>query len=350
LSFYLFGRRLDEVGKYLTQTWLSWPTFIKDAYVPPLVQVKARLDDMLPFEFFPLFDSTFPPAIGTTDELLRLAARFLGFSTIVQRFPDASPDQDLTPPPARSEAAIKIDNIPRLPIRFFQHAKLEGARQEKQFFQKQKCVELRGPWPDQALNKGDFIRRLAIQILEATPDQNGFGIAGAAESNEGQQLDQIQHFACHCNTDKTDSLEYSLELLDHAGFFSSSSVRSATIDDLAGEFSGLPQRRPDVAYPLIFLNACGASKLTPKGVTSFPKLFLEIGNRGVIGTETNVPDKLAAAFSQRFYSALIEGKSVGESTYLARRDLLKKNNPLGILYTVYADPDLRVKRPLISSH
>jgi hypothetical protein len=67
----------------------------------------------------------------------------------------------------------------------------------------------------------------------------------------------------------------------------------------------------------------------------------------VVGTEASVPDLFAAEFSKLFYSVLIKGKSVGESVYFARREFLKyNNNPLGILYTVYVDPDLRVSHPM----
>jgi hypothetical protein len=77
-------------------------------------------------------------------------------------------------------------------------------------------------------------------------------------------------------------------------------------------------------------------------------LFLvENGNRGFIGTETRIPDQYAAAFSEQFYTELLQGRPLGEAVHAARWTLLRRhNNPLGILYTVYADPDMRVRKPV----
>jgi hypothetical protein len=334
LNLQLFGQRRYEVEGFFNRVWPGWRLLSKDTYVPPLVQVSGRIDDMLPFEFLPLFDTSFPPPVNNTGDLLLLAARFLGFSTIIQRVP--TPPQGLAPVPAVLGSVI--ENTPRLPVRFFHHAGLTGAQREREFFQTTNWVELRGPWPTDSLSEEEFVVLLAKKMWDAN-DPTPLGAS--------QVMDQIQHFSCHCDTDKDEFSDYSLQLLDRARFFAGHAERSITIDDLEGEFGGLPKRRPATTYPLIFLNACGASKLTPKGVTSFPKLFLEIGNRGVIGTEASVPDIFAAEFSKLFYTVLIEGKSVGESVYFARREFLKYNdNPLGILYTVYADPDLRVRHPM----
>jgi hypothetical protein len=77
--------------------------------------------------------------------------------------------------------------------------------------------------------------------------------------------------------------------------------------------------------------------------TSFPRFFLQDNrNRGFIGTETNVPDAFAANFSRYFYSGLLNGLNLGEAIYEAKWAMLKNCNPLGILYTNYADPELRV--------
>jgi CHAT domain-containing protein len=98
--------------------------------------------------------------------------------------------------------------------------------------------------------------------------------------------------------------------------------------------------------PLVFLNACGTSAITPGGVASFPSLFLKNGNRGFIGSETRISDKVAAAFSRSFYGEFVAGQSLGEAVKAAKWALLRQyNNPLGILYTNYANPDIRVLKP-----
>ena len=98
---------------------------------------------------------------------------------------------------------------------------------------------------------------------------------------------------------------------------------------------------------MVVLNACGASKLTPAGVSSFPDLFLKIRSRGVIGTETTIPDEFATAFAKQFYDNLLRGYKVGETMYRARWHLLAEHyNPLGILYAAYVDPELGVWKPV----
>jgi len=104
----------------------------------------------------------------------------------------------------------------------------------------------------------------------------------------------------------------------------------------------MPRPLPKESYPLAFLNACGTSKTIPTALTSFPKGFLRT-YRGVIGTETPIPDDFAAAFSAKFYARFVRGYSLGEALHRARWDFLQQScNPLGILYTAYANPDLCV--------
>ena len=65
---------------------------------------------------------------------------------------------------------------------------------------------------------------------------------------------------------------------------------------------------------------------------------------GFIGTEAEVPDEVAAIFSRAFYSRLLAGDSVGESMLAARWELLTHHHSvLGLLYNLYANPDMRVE-------
>ena len=88
--------------------------------------------------------------------------------------------------------------------------------------------------------------------------------------------------------------------------------------------------------------------MDPLAATSFPKFFLrDSGSRGYIGTETNIPDRFAAKFSRCFYQGLLTGRKLGEAIYEAKLTMLRTHcNPLGILYTVYADPNIGVSVPI----
>lgn len=59
----------------------------------------------------------------------------------------------------------------------------------------------------------------------------------------------------------------------------------------------------------MFLNACGSS------AASFASFFLDRNeNRGFIGVETDIEDKLAAAFSKEFYSRFLRGRTLRSAT------------------------------------
>ena len=91
------------------------------------------------------------------------------------------------------------------------------------------------------------------------------------------------------------------------------------------------------------MNACGTSTINPSSAASFVQLFLENGNRGFIGTETRVPDLVATEYSRIFYKHLVGGETVGYAMHQAKWDLLRQfKNPLGVLYTLYGNPDLAV--------
>jgi hypothetical protein len=99
--------------------------------------------------------------------------------------------------------------------------------------------------------------------------------------------------------------------------------------------------------PLVFFNACGSAAVDPVGASSFPDLFLSrgLGFLGFIGTEATIPDAFAAAFARAFYGYLLQGMEIGHALYASRWKLLQENrNPLGMLYSLYAEPEIRVGR------
>ena len=102
--------------------------------------------------------------------------------------------------------------------------------------------------------------------------------------------------------------------------------------------------------PLLFLNACGSGRILPEASFSFPEYFLRVnGNRGFIGTETPVPDDFAAEFARKFYIALLSGqRNLGWALQRARWQMLEsQQNLLGLYYIAYADPTMRVGRPVL---
>jgi hypothetical protein len=103
----------------------------------------------------------------------------------------------------------------------------------------------------------------------------------------------------------------------------------------------------------VFLNACGSAHLDPADPASFPELFLEDGFDflGVIGTEATIPEQFAREFAKRFYHCLFKGYDIGHALLTSRWQMLRQyGNPLGILYTLYAEPELHIRPPMSGAH
>jgi len=97
-------------------------------------------------------------------------------------------------------------------------------------------------------------------------------------------------------------------------------------------------------HPLIVLNACGTSPREVDATWTMVGVLLQNGARGVVTTECEVPDALAAAFTQQFYPLLLGGKELGSALFETRHSLLRApyHNPLGLLYAMYAHPETRI--------
>jgi hypothetical protein len=189
-----------------------------------------------------------------------------------------------------------------------------------------------------AKDDGQFCEQLAQYLWEPAVDLGG---------KRHNPAIQIHHFACHCDTNKPESNNYELSLRS-GRFRGTRKVRLGRLTDELVQL-GMKARSDRRARPLVFLNACGTGDLDPKGAGSFPNTFLKkrLGFIGFIGTETNIPDKFASTFSEVMYTHLLGGLQLGEAIHAARWKLLRtKRNPLGILYSLYAEPEIQVRRPV----
>ncbi|HEX8651804.1 MAG TPA: CHAT domain-containing protein [Pyrinomonadaceae bacterium] len=137
----------------------------------------------------------------------------------------------------------------------------------------------------------------------------------------------ITHFACHASYKKNPQTDSSFRV-----------TKGFCVDLFELKNSKITLKD----YPLVILNACEMGKIDPLDSWFFAKEFISKGARGVIAAESPVPDVLAAQFTQELYKHLLAGKFVGESMLLTRRNLLKKNNPVGLLYSLYAPRNIRL--------
>lgn len=313
---------MDEMDKILGIFQAAFPGW-QTSSEPIKITVATQSDQLLPIEFLPLFKVDSWPKTDDFDLFAEAVRRFPAFSTIVRRqFLDARVSQN-----------IVLQNNPKLPLRCFYNQSLAGANAEVSFFQNNDShIDLSGPWPTKLLDKEDFATSIVSHLRYGNHTFEGL---------ERDYVDQIQHFTCHCKIDEASSPDSELLL---------SKGNSVRIFELESKLLILKKNHPEPTQeaPLIFLNACDSAVNIPMAITSFPRFFLDNnGNRGLIGTEIGVLDGYAAEFSKAFYSSLLQGNSLGRAVYDTKWKLIReKNNPLGIVYTIYADPDLHVSRPV----
>ena len=75
-------------------------------------------------------------------------------------------------------------------------------------------------------------------------------------------------------------------------------------------------------------------------------IFVRAGASAFVGSLWEVNDVLAAQFAIRFYTDLLQGATLGDAFHAARAHIraLDPANPTWLAYTLYADPNGRVKK------
>lgn len=95
-------------------------------------------------------------------------------------------------------------------------------------------------------------------------------------------------------------------------------------------------------HPLVFINGCHTAGFSPRALSPFVTLFVGRGAAGVVGTEIDVWEPLAGEFALLFFREFLQGVPAGEALRRARIALLAQNNPLGLVYTLYASAHLSI--------
>ena len=298
----------------------------------PLVEVRTESGSTFPFELL-MHRSIEPDDIRDKTDLLEACDAFLGFSAVLRR---TIVPGDLDEPPLLDQDNF-LRNDDGLNVKHFYYARLPGAQAEREFFAHHRRVLVPdGPWPEEPTAPAVASAQCANVIFDPRITFSG---------KKRKVPDQIQHFSCHCDTYGTDSDNYRLRLA--AGENDHVDIRLRDLNEALKALTFKRRKKRNWLLPLVFLNACGSSKIDYAAAASLPEFFLAQQNRAFIGTETNMPDLVAAQLSEYFYLELISGASVGEALNQAKRQLvLLHGNPLGLLYTLYGNPDLRVNNPI----
>jgi hypothetical protein len=97
--------------------------------------------------------------------------------------------------------------------------------------------------------------------------------------------------------------------------------------------------------PLVFINGCKTVAVAPEQAFEFVRSLVETHNAaGVIGTEITVFEPLASQFAEEFFDRFLVNKQpLGQAVRGARLALLKKGNPLGLVYVPFALAALKLE-------
>ncbi|MBD2124548.1 CHAT domain-containing protein [Trichocoleus sp. FACHB-262] len=180
-----------------------------------------------------------------------------------------------------------------------------------------------------------FIERLSTLRAGITPLSTFGTRLQVLESFTNDKELSLLHFACHGTFDATFPNDSAIKLAD-------GELRPS---DIQVQFIG---QRP---RPLVFINAChGArSEYSFTGLGGWATRLVNARVGAFIGAMWEVSDPLALQFTKSFYTQLLqENRSIAESFRLAREEVRKTApyNSTWLAYSLYADPEGRVKIPL----
>jgi hypothetical protein len=96
--------------------------------------------------------------------------------------------------------------------------------------------------------------------------------------------------------------------------------------------------------PLVILNGCHTTATSPAAMFSMLTGFAaHCKAAGIIGTEITNFEIVASAFGRELIRRFVAGETIGAAVRMARLELLRKGNPLGLMYIPFALPSLRLE-------
>ena len=352
LQYKLFGDDLPAVSEMFVKALRPL------AANPSTMQARIIVLDtgglFFPLEILPLLD---PTDIEPSDDRAYVALRarsFVGMMAVVQRTLRKEVDQNHV-----------LARTPRLPMKIIYHVDLNGAHDEIAFFRsRQASIALDGPWPAGGLNRrpgliGALMRGAAEKIGIVSSASRQQREARQREqfsrdftrflTNPGQTFagdpreppDQVFHVSCHCSAVPGGG-DYQLIVKGAGGIES-----CVTISEIETHISQMQNERWQGSQPFVFLNACSTGVTKSGDYARFETLFAGTRHRGVITTETNIPDGFGSPLAMSFYDSLFNNMTVGQALHRARWDMMGlPTNPLGLLYHLYGSPHLSLAAPV----
>jgi hypothetical protein len=141
----------------------------------------------------------------------------------------------------------------------------------------------------------------------------------------------VFYFYCH----GVEGKEFSIQVGPAGDLHNLISQASLDLDRFHWAESGNPQ-------PLVVLIACESTAARPETMHGLVGFLRNAMASGVIGSEITIHTSLGRLWGFRLMSALVKGTSVGECFLQLRHELLRRYNPLGLAFSVYAPAALHI--------
>jgi hypothetical protein len=91
------------------------------------------------------------------------------------------------------------------------------------------------------------------------------------------------------------------------------------------------------------LNGCGTTGFSSHGTSQFIAQLVDRRQAAaVVGADVPVAEALASEVGEALVSAMLDGKPLGIALTHARRSLLARRNPLGLVYTLYGTVEVKL--------
>jgi len=98
---------------------------------------------------------------------------------------------------------------------------------------------------------------------------------------------------------------------------------------------------PYPGWPIIFLNACGAGDVCALSFVSFRTAFRTKKAAGVVAPSFPIPTLFAAVFAKSLLDRYAARWPIGQILFHLRGQLLERNNPLGLWYSLQCPLDVK---------
>ncbi len=288
---------------------------------PLYVEITDNSGEYLPWEWLGELDRS--------DDYIDEALSTLGFAAIVCR---RAVRHEARRNRGMAEGCLDSKQQQQLPVRLFSNPELHWTRIEEAFFRHNDHVDLLGPLPEQAGNGQLDLAEQLVDPCWARPDRP----------------DQVVHMSCHHEAKINLKTASAAELLLSESLLRFGTTAEPnfeiTLADLRHNLMTVKGRRQVTEQrPLIFFNACRGN-FYPFTTESAMRVLLRNGNRGMISTAVRVPDRFASKLAVFFYERLLDGGCTAPEAllYAKWRMLQSQASPLGLLYSYYGIPGLRV--------